>query len=430
MPAPATLDRHFPRYTDHDPKIPVWCLTPHEGRCLHRFFDTNPLSPDGRRMACLRLPFEDRVNRPGEAAEVVVVDLEEGGERVVATTRGWEFQMGANLNWSGNRHVVFNDVGVDSWTPRLVKLDVESGEKMTVDGAGVYHVSPDGLYAAAASLEKMRRTQEGYGVLVPDDRSRRNVGAVDDDGLWITDLYTGERRLALSLADAARHVPDLQDLSKGELDEWEIYGFHSKFNPQGDRVMFTLRRYRHGGKDRFNAFGRGDENGGVRFDVLTLRPDGTGVHDALPADRWTHGGHHTHWFPDGDHLSANVRLPGEKELSLIRVRHDGSDFRKITGKTIGSGHPIVHPCGKVLADTYSGEGIAFGDGSVPLRWIDPATDTETTLVRVHSKVEPQPSGTLRVDAHPAWDRSYRLVAFNGVAGNTRRVFLGDVSSLI
>jgi hypothetical protein len=30
---------------------------------------------------------------------------------------------------------------------------------------------------------------------------------------------------------------------------------------------------------------------------------------------------------------------------------------------------------------------------------------------------------LRVDPHPAWDRTWRWVTFNGVADNTRRVYL-------
>ena len=433
MPDASTLDRHFPRYTEHDPEVPVWCLTPNEGRCLHRFFDTSPISPDGRRLACLRLPFEDRMNGPGERAQVVVVDLETGEERVVAETAGWEYQMGANLNWAGPTRVAFNDVDTQAWTPQLAVLDVVTGERRTFDGAGVYHVSPDGRSAAAASMEKMRRTQPGYGVLVPDDRSRRNVGAVDDDGLWVTDLESGRRRLVLSLAQAAKHIPDLKALPEGELAEWEIYGFHSKWSPVGDRLIFTVRRYLHHGQDRFDAFSRRGEGEGVRFDVLTLRPDGGDVHDAVPADLWQPGGNHVNWTPDGRGLTANVRLPGTREdggFSLIRCGFDGSDFGPFTGVR-GSGHPILHPSGMLLADTYAWETpLAYGDGSVPLRWIDPEADAERAVVRIMSRVEPQPEGTMRVDAHVAYDRTWRWVAFNGVSDNTRRVYLANLSPLL
>src|SRR5690606_15469748 len=131
------------------------------------------------------LPSEEHLPQPGDAGEVVLIDLEGGSERVVATTCGWEPQMGCNLNWGGDDHtLVFNDVDTTTWTPQVVRLDIRTGQTQRWPG-GVYQVSPDGRYAAAASLEKMRRTQLGYGVIVPDEHSRRNVGAPEDDGLFV-----------------------------------------------------------------------------------------------------------------------------------------------------------------------------------------------------------------------------------------------------
>ena len=49
-------DLPFPRYTDHDPRVPVWCATPGRGGCYHRFFDTSPISPSGRFLAVTRMP--------------------------------------------------------------------------------------------------------------------------------------------------------------------------------------------------------------------------------------------------------------------------------------------------------------------------------------------------------------------------------------
>jgi len=408
--------------------LPVWCITPNTGRCIHRFFDTSPISPDGSKAAVFRLPFEDRMNEPGDAGQVVLIDLTTGEERVVATTAGWEPQMGCNLNWAGDGHLVFNDADTDTWTPRLVRLDITTGTAERLPG-GVYQASPCGRYAAAASMEKMRRTQKGYGVVVPDEHPPRNLGARDDDGLFITDLETGERRLVVSLADAARVIPELCDLSEAELAEWEIYGFHCKWTPAGDRLIFTIRRYKHEGQDRFDAFGW--SKGGVRFDVLTVKPDGRELHNAVPAKLWEPGGHHINFFPDGTKLSANIRFPDEGHMSLIRVNIDGSGFGKITEQTHGSGHPTVHPNGRdILTDTYTGEPMAFGDGSVPLRWIDTQADTERMLMRIGSKVQPTNDGALRVDPHPAWHPAWKWFAFNAVQDNTRRVYLADATALV
>ena len=433
-----TISDRFPRFVEGNPAMPVWCVTPNTDRCLHRFFDTPPFSPSGRYLACFRLPFEDRMPAPGEEGEIVVVDLHQGDERIVATTRGFETQMGPNLNWAPGREggddvLVFNDVNPDTWTPQVVKLNPHTGRSQRWPG-GVYQVSPDGGTAAAASMEKMRRTQHGYGVLVPDQHSRRNVGAPDDDGLFFTDLDTGQRRLALSLADAARVIPELRDLSPDELAAWEVYGFHCKWSPDGHRLIFTVRRYKHGGEDRFDAFSRVGARG-VRFDVLTLRPDASDLYDAVPAACWDRGGHHINFFPDGDQLSMNLghfRPEGDKGLDLVRVAYDGSKLEKITDAVDGSGHPTVHPDGRhILTDCYFKELWADKQtGTTPLRWIDLDSGSEREIVRMVTRPPYQPDPALRIDPHPAWDRSWRWVAFNANVGGTRRVMVADMKGLL
>jgi len=426
--APSRVSSLFPRYENFDPRIPIWCVTPHEGRTIHRFFDTNPMSPSGRYLAAFRLPFEDRLHSAGDEGDIVLIDLEGGTERIVAKTRGWEAQMGANLNWGANdNELVFNDVDIRTWTPQLVKLDPFSGASERMAG-GVYHVSPDGRFAAASSMETMRRTQLGYGVLLPDERVPRNIGAREDDGLWITDLGSGERRLVLSLAQAVAVIPELQG---ARLQDWEIYGFHTKWSPAGDRLIFTIRRFLTNGPARFNMMDNGQVSGQpLRFDVLTLRPDGTEVHNAVPAERWHHGGHHINWYPDGKALSMNLGGFGHG-LRLVRVDVDGQNLKPIFPDVLGSGHPTVHSRGHILTDSYADEGVAFGDGTVPLRWISP-TGEETVLARIGAKTEPQPDGALRVDPHPAWDKTAQWVAFNGVrpGDNTRRVFIADMRVLL
>lgn len=44
--------------------------------------------------------------------------------------------------------------------------------------------------------------------------------------------------------------------------------------------------------------------------------------------------------------------------------------------------------------------------------------------------QPFPASELRIDPHPARDRSGRFVAINGYAGGTRRVFLMDMQPVL
>ena len=417
----------FPRYTEHDPEVPVWCVTPGEGRAIHRFFDTSPFSPSGRYLAAFRLPQEQRLPAPGDVGHVVLVDLAAGDERVVAETRGWETQMGANLNWGADdRQLFFNDVDTSSWTPHAVCLDPLSGRSRRLDGC-VYHAAPGGTALAATSMVRNRRTQVGYGVVVPDDRVPRNPGLADDDGLYVTDTATGEARLLLSIADCVRRCEPASAFRDAADEGLEVYGFHCKWNPRGDRLLWTLRAFPSADGRDFDVM----RTRTLRFEVYTLDTAARDVRLAVGVDEWAKGGHHINWLPDGRGLSMNLNIRGDG-LKFVTCGADGSDLRPILERPPGSGHPTVHPDGRhILTDAYCFEPVAFGDGTIPIRWVDRRDGSERRLVRIRTQTPAQREcAGLRVDPHPAWDASGRWIAFNGFTDGTRRVYVADLSDLV
>ncbi len=234
------MDNLFPRYRDSNPMVPFWCVTPDISGCIHRFFDTSPISPSGRYLAVFQLPFENRQPEPGEKGNVCIVDLRTGESRIVAETCGWEPQMGANINWGGTDEALFfNDVDTETWRPFAWRLNPLTGERYPMQGT-VYHASPDGSrLISATNMTTMRRTQAGYGVRVPQEYVRWNGGAAEDDGFFLTDTTTGESRLIASIRQLLCHSNP--PVRIGDPSQFEIYGFHSKFNPQGDRLMLSLR---------------------------------------------------------------------------------------------------------------------------------------------------------------------------------------------
>lgn len=406
----------FPRYTEFDPQVPVWCVTPGEGRCLHRFFDTSPVSPSGRYLACLRLPHEDRLPRPGEEAAVVLVDLVGGEERVVAHTAGWETQMGANINWgASDDELFFNDVDAQTWKPVTVKLNPHSGKSERF-GRGIYHVSPDGKWALCSSLELMRRTQFGYGVVVPEEHVRINWEPREDDGLFLTNLETGDCRLLVSLSQLVELIPERE---RPAIANRCYYGFHAKWAPTGDRILFTMRGVAHPWALHFNTLGPP-----MHFYIFTLRPDGSELKCALDATFWNRGGHHINFYPDGSALSMNHTLDFD-HLRFVRCDLDGKNRRVLLNNVLGSGHPTIHPNGRnLLTDSYQHEPMAMGDGTTPLRWLDLGTGEEEHLARIRTAAGP---GALRIDPHPAWLPGYKHIAFNAAPDGTRRVFIADLS---
>jgi hypothetical protein len=407
------ISKRFPKYKSFEPKVPVWCVTPNEGRIIHRFFDTSPFSPSGRYMALFRLPYEDHLPEPGDKGQVVLVDLEAGKEVVVAESCGWESQVGANVQWgTTDFELYYNDVDTDSWTPFGVKLNPFTGEKLKLDGC-IFMISPDGKWAATTCPIRASITQPGYGVIVPQHMVKINNETPEDDGLYITNTSSGECKLLISIKSILTNSTPKFNLE--EFKDGEFYGFQCKWNPQGTRLLMVLRWL---SKDRRTR----------KLHVITMKNDGTEVFVAIPSEEWGKGGHHINWSPDGEHLTMNLNIDGNG-LRFVRVKYDGTGLHKILGEVTGSGHPTVHISEKyILTDAYIEDEVAFGDSTIPIRLINIENGNDQCIIRI--KTEQQYGFSLRVDPHPAWDKEHRYIAFNGYVDGTRRVYIADVKNLL
>ncbi len=420
-----SISPSFPVYGEFEPLAPIWCVTPERTGCIHRFFDTSPFSPSGRYLAVFQMPFEDRQPEPGDVGHICVIDLETGKDWLVAETCGWEPQMGANLNWGGTDHeLYFNDVDTANWQPFSWKIDPLTGDKKRMAGT-VYHTSPDGRWLISANMTTMRKTQPGYGVRIPDEAVRRNVAPVDDDGFYLTDTATGEVRLLVSIAEIFERADPPILLS--DPSGFEIYGFHSKFSPQGDRLMLSVRWFPARDHPEWNMFKR--DRLAVSMAWVTADLEGGPIQCSVGPEEWVKGGHHATWFPDGKRISMNLNIDHEG-LRFVQVNAEGTELRKMLDQVPGSGHPTVHPNGKhLLTDTYTHEPTAYGDGTVPIRWVNLATGEEQVIVRINTR-QSSDDPVMRVDPHPAWDRTNRYVAINGFVDGTRRVFVIDMKDFV
>jgi hypothetical protein len=382
------------------------------GRVIHRFFDTSPLSPSGRYLGLFRFPAENQSPKPGDTGEVIVVDMETGKEKVVAYSRGWEMQMGANVQWGkSDKELYFNDVDTTTWKAFAVQVNPLTGKSRRLSGT-VFMVSNDGQYLASYNLISSRYAQVGYGVVIPDTLTPRNRGPVENDGVDITHISTNKTKRLVSIRQIYENtvpsirIPDPQD--------YEYYCFQVKWNPQGTRLLTTIQWSPPGGGSRRRA-------------VITMRADGSELRTAITPEQWAKGGHHINWMPDGEHISMNLNVDDKPGLEFITARYDGTDLK--VAFTPGSGHPSFHPAGLplVITDAYPEEPVAPGKGISPIRLLHTDTGKEEL---VHQIYVSDAQGEFRIDPHPAWDRTGRYVIFNGYEGNTRNVFIADLKDMV
>lgn len=398
----------FPAF---DGKATVPVVKVSSGRVIHRFFDTSPLSPSGQYLALFRFPQEITSPKPGEVGEVVLVDLKSGKERVVAQSRGWEMQLGAQVQWgTTDNELYFNDVDMTNWSAFAVQLNPLTGNARRMGGT-VFMASPDGKWLASHNLTNSRYAQVGYGVIIPKDRTTKNVGPVASDGIDITDTKTGKVQRIVTIKDI--YEKTVPGIAIPNPNDFHYYCFQVKWNPQGTRLLTTIQWSPVAGGDRRRA-------------VITMRPDGSELRTAITPDQWAKGGHHINWMPDGEHLSMNLEVDGKPNLEIITVRYDGSDLKTVFAP--GSGHPSAHPGGMpfMVTDAYPGE-LGTTDGTVPIRLMNTQTGKEEAIVNIFLS---KAGGEFRIDAHPAWDRSGRYVIFNGFLDGTRNVFMADLKGVL
>lgn len=389
----------------------VTCVTPDDGFYLHTFYDVCPWSPSGRYLAVTRFPFQTHQPKPGEKADVCVIDLRERTIETVYSTKGWGFQLGANLNWGvTDRHLYTNDI-VDGQAV-CVRIDLQNNETRAFAGP-MYHIAPDESSVIGFPLDLINATQAGYGV--PIDKS--NPPALHErvsktQGLWKTDLRTNEKKLLLSIADLYEATSNPESL-----EDVIFYLFHSKFNPQGTRIMQVFR-------------GRPIDKGRYRPLLFTFNADGSDIKLAIRWQQWAPGGHHPNWHPDGEHLIMNLK-PDGKTMRFCRFRYDGSDFTVLSEKRLGSGHPSVTPDGRYLVtDAYPNEPVALDNGEVPIRLVDLEADDERNVCTIYTLGKDKGKGVLRLDPHPAWNRDYKSVCFNGAPNGKRQVFIADLDGVL
>jgi Tol biopolymer transport system component len=403
-------------------------VTPDDGYYVHTFYDECPWSPDGRQLAVTRLPYQQRKPQWGDVADVCIIDLEEQSIRTVYRTRAWSFQVGANAQWSdvSNRYVYTNDI-IDGQVV-CVRIDLESGAVQAYSGAK-YDVAPDGSAVISPYLLNMNIHQYGYAV--PDPPGGTPVPFTDADmkteGLWKTELATDSRQLLMPMEAFIDAASD-SAFYKGRTG----YLFHSKFNKQGTRIMQVFRSL-VGTKGRDAS-------------LFTLDANGKNLQQCLSREHWNQkarlggSGNHPNWHPDGEHIIMNCvpRWLGYQDMLFCSFRYDGSDFRVLSEKHLGSGHPSIEPEGRYLvADAYVKQTWVVKNGEIPIRLIDLREQKEHTLCTISNNVgnkgkmySDEGGSQFKLDPHPAWARDYRKLCVNGAPGGERQVYTIDLHSIL
>ncbi len=344
------------RYKDPVTGVPVLQLTSHpELRSVHGYYDLPPWS---------RTSFDVVFSRLAPlASEGDICVASRTGENlcVVAHSRFMTSNDGAKAQWSADGTRVFYDDRDEDGNLCLSWTYVENGESGSVPGA-IRMVCPTG--------DKGTYFDDYH--LQPDEHVRLNYA---ERGARIIDFATGKSHQVVSIQDCLDIHP-----RRDEIDGWHLYIKHTKWSPDGQRLMFVFTNeifY----ADKYNELPR------VK-DIYVINADGTGL------KRVGEFGHHPLWHPNCHQILANAEFPGRPKLSMVLYDTETGERSLATKALGGMGHPSYSPDGRWIAADY----VLAGEGGASLLVVDTLTDTAYDVLHM-GVLNHSHTGT---HLHPAW----------------------------
>ncbi len=371
---------------------------------MHHFFgyighvQNIPWNRSNRYIVALRTTFHDRMPRPDEAAEIVLVDTRNGNRVTpIERTRAWNFQQGTMFYWNPEApetQLFFNDRDVETNRVFTVLYDVESRRRVREfrfadTPAANGGVAQTGGRFLAINYGRLARLRPVTGYPGAYDWTG-DAAAPADDGIFIVDVASGSKRLLVSF----RELADRLRARRPDVARKALFINHTLWNRESDRIYFFVRA--------------DFDDRAQRIDVpCTIRPDGTGLtlHDQ-------HIGGHPEW-------ERGPRIIGDVGGDQIVYDVD----RRAVVETLGSREIFPRPGGDVALSPdgrWLVNGYRIGDDNLYV--VFRRSDGSYRRTRAF----PHPgwtSGELRVDGSPAWNRTGDEILFPAIdAQGARQIY--------
>ena len=359
---------------------------------------TIPWNESGRYIVALRTQFVDRMPGPDDPAEVILLDTANDYQvDPVDTTRAWNVQQGTMLYWnpaSPENQFFFNDRDPETGKVFCVLYDIEQRRRVreyrfedTPIGNG--GVSFDGKHFAGINYARMARLRLVTGYLDAWDWTE-GVSAPDNDGVFIVNVETGEKRLLVPFRDLAEALRR----ARPEIDSLPLFINHTLWSRTGERIFFFARA-NFGKPGRLNA-------------SFTVALDGSDLRQ-----QETHIGGHPEW-DEGTRMIGSVA----RRQAVYDV-----DSQQIT-ELIGDRELFPDPEGDIALSPNL-EWLANGykqDGK--LHYVIYNRRTQAMFRAGGYDLFGRVSGTLRCDPAPRWNRSGDSLLTPGMMEDgTRQMFI-------
>ena len=218
-------------------------------------------------------------------------------------------------------------------------------------------------------------------------------------GVYAQNIDDGVFEMLASVEDCRLIHP-----RKDEIAGWHLYIKHSKWSPDGSRMMFVFT-------NEIRFANKYVEQPRVK-DIYVVNTDGTGL------KRVGEFGNHPLWHPNGKEILTNSPFEGRPGNSLVLTDVETGGHRLATDKIGGFGHPSFSPDGSRICVDY----VLAGEGQGSLNLVDVESGRVEHLVQMrvydHSHV-----GT---HLHPVWRQDGKQIMYASDASGTAQLCVIDI----
>lgn len=139
-----------------------------------------------------------------DEAEIVWFEVGNTEPHLISTTHTWCWQQGSRLRWNplDENKVLFNDFINNNYVLR--EVDILNGNSRVVCDA-VYDLDPSMTYGVTLNFSRLQGLRPGYGYLNKVDE-HESEAAPADDGVYLVNIKSGEKKLVYSLKNLAKNV--------------------------------------------------------------------------------------------------------------------------------------------------------------------------------------------------------------------------------
>ncbi len=418
-------------------------VTPDDG--AHYFvgyYDKQPWSDDGSKLLAHRTSFCDRFPSANDPCELGYIDLETKVFHPVATTRAWNYQQGAHLQWitiAGTACLLFNDrTDENTIIARAVDL---SGNEIRRYPVPVYAVSKDRTFALTLDFARLTRLRPEYGYPGLTD-PHSSEPSPSTTGISRLDLETGAITQLVSIHDFARH-DDLPEHTPHQ------HINHIMINPSGTRACVLHRFDRPDGILASRLF---------TFDTTTGTDRRLLMSGMVSHYDWRDNQTLLAWAGKRALLGTGTEKPTPKQRAMTLARKTLKPVYYALGKPRILMNKIMKDSYLLIPDqndapttpfaqgelTCDGHCTYLHDGSTPPQWVltdgypdmksrqplylwDTHKDQGTEIGRFHTPRELD--AELRVDLHPRFSQDGSTICIDSAMNGSRAIYTLDIAPI-